>query len=382
MSTSGLHVPPAARSLLERLAFEVARRLSRLPARVLYALAGGEPVRRDECTLDPALQLMLAHDPRAKSWIDDLLRARAEEDRAAISVRGPLPSVGQVRDLEVSGAEGALAARHYVSGEAGGALLVYFHGGGFVFGNLETHDVGCRLLCKHGGFDVLAVAYRLVPEHRFPAAVLDAEAAFGWAVRHAAELGANPSRIGVGGDSAGANLAAVVSLLTRSAPCRPACQLLISPPTDRTREHPSVNSLAEGFLLTKASIDRFFACYALAVGADAHDPRLSPLLAPDLGGLPPTLVVTAGFDPLRDEGEAYAAALQAAGTPTELRRFGGLIHGFFNLTGIHEPSREAVVAIASATRRLLDAARPSAAFETWAAPGSAATSATAACSSR
>ena len=345
--------PKSGPNAAERLAFRMARGLMRLPPSLQVKLAGGKPIRHDGYELDPGIQFLLATDARVQGpWPEDAARLRVTQDRSAIAFRGPQPKVHAVRDLLVDGATGPLRARHYATHQAGAPLLVYFHGGGFVFGNLETHDVGCRLLAAHGAMHVLAVEYRLVPEHRFPAAIEDAKAAFAWAVRHASQLGADPSRVGVGGDSAGANLSAVVSQLTRGAKAVPACQLLIYPPTDRTRAHPSMNELAEGFLLTRTSVEWFHAQYAAAVGADSADPRISPLLAPDLRGLPPALVVTAGFDPLRDEGEAYAKALLGAGNVAISRRFEGLIHGFFNLTGLHDPSRDAVVTIAGATRAL------------------------------
>ncbi len=348
-------------SPLDRLSVLLGRGMTHLPPGVQRALSGGRPVTTDGYTLDPGLQLILASDPRLrKPWSESPLRLRKQQDRAMIGSRGPLPRVHGVRDLEIEGASGPLRARHYATDAASAPLLVYFHGGGFLFGNLETHDVCCRLLCKHGGFHVLAVDYRLVPEHRFPAAIHDGQAALAWATKHAASLGADPSRVGVGGDSAGANISAVVSQLSRSTGIVPTCQLLIYPPTDRTRAHPSMNKLAEGFILTRATVEWFHAQYAAPVGANSSDPRISPLLASDLGGLPPALVVTAGFDPLRDEGEAYATALQAAGTVASLRRFEGLVHGFVNLTGIHDASRDAVVSIAGATRALFDVARPEA----------------------
>ncbi len=345
---------------LDRLRFAAARAMTQLPPGLQRALAGGKPVARNGYTLDPGLQLVLAADSRRKD-VEDPLELRRERDRNIVAIRGPLPAVHEVRDLTVDGATGPLRARAYLTAPTrpsgnGAPLLVYFHGGGFVFGDLETHEAGCRLLCKHGGFHVLSVEYRLVPEHRFPAAIEDGQAAFAWAVRHAADLGADPARVGVGGDSAGANISTVVSLLSRGAGAKlsPACQILIYPPTDRTRAHASLNDLAEGFMLTRAAVEWFHAQYAAAVGADSADPRISPLLAAEKDGLPPALIITAGFDPLRDEGEAYAAALQAAGTPTVLRRFDSLIHGFFNLTGVHEPSRDAVVAIAAAARVMFD----------------------------
>lgn len=344
---------------MDRLRFVGTRAAMGLPSGVYRAMALGKRVRHDGSELDPKLQVMLALDPRAKrSWQESPRALRAEQDAVLMGIRGPLPEVHAVKTLSIPGAAGPLRARYYATRTASAPLLVYFHGGGFVFGNLDTHDVGCRLLCRHGDLNVLSVEYRLVPEHRFPDAIEDARAAFTWAARHAQDLGADPSRVGVAGDSAGANLSAVVSLLARSSPQPPACQVLIYPPTDRTHAHPSLNALADGFLLTRASIEWFHAQYAAAVGADSADPRISPLMARDLKGLAPALVVTAGFDPLRDEGEAYAAALRAAGTPVVLRRFDALVHGFFNLTGVHAPSRAAVLEIAAATRALFETPKP------------------------
>jgi acetyl esterase len=238
-------------------------------------------------------------------------------------------------------------------------LLVFFHGGGFVFGDLDTHDAPCRMLCRHGSMHVLAIDYRLAPEHPFPAAVEDARAALRWAFAHAAELGADPTRIAVGGDSAGANLAAVTAhLAARDGGPAPTCQMLIYPAVDRTRPYASLALFAEGFLLTRASIAWFHEQY---VGARAPltDPRHAPLHAASFEGLAPALVVTAGFDPLRDEGEAYAAALAAAGVPTLVRRFDALTHGFFSMVGVSTDCRLAVVEIAGATRALLATSPPS-----------------------
>jgi acetyl esterase len=336
-----------------RVMFKVAHRLLHLPAPVQRLLSGRRRVKRDGYELDPAIQLLLAIDARISGdWPADAHKMRRERDQSATLFRGPPPHVSAVRDLEVKGANGPLRARHYAPHDANAPLLVYFHGGGFVFGNVDTHDSGCRLLCQHGKFNVLSVEYRLVPEHRFPDAILDAQAALAWAFEHAKELGADPSRVGVGGDSAGGNLSAVVSLLAKEGGPRPFCQLLIYPATDRSRPHPSIKSLSEGFMITEATIEWFHAQYAGAVGADRTDPRLSPLLAKDLGGLPPAIVATAGFDPLRDEGNAYADAMAKAGTKVVRRQYDPLIHGFFNLTGLHDASRDAVVELARLTKEV------------------------------
>jgi acetyl esterase len=247
---------------------------------------------------------------------------------------------------------------------------VFFHGGGFMYGDLDTHDGVCRLLCRHAGAHLLAIDYRLAPEHPFPAAVEDARAALRWASAHAQELGADPSRLGVAGDSAGGNLAAVASqLAARDGGPAPLLQLLIYPATDCTRRRRSRQLFGEGLFLTETHMDWFEASYLGSVGdAKGHDPRASPLLARDLSGLATALVVTAGLDPLRDEGEDYADALRAAGTPVVLRRFPGFIHGFIGAAGISRACRDAVIEIAGATRGMLaSAGRPDVrrqAFET------------------
>jgi cation diffusion facilitator CzcD-associated flavoprotein CzcO/acetyl esterase/lipase len=349
---------PAVRhaAVAESVAFSVASGLGKLPGFVRDAIAGKAKVERDGYVLDQDLKLILAVNAKLEApRSQDPLRIRRERDRSATSTRGPRPNVHGVREFVINGATGPLKARLYQADKAGAPLLVYFHGGGFVFGNLETHDVGCRILCREGALNVLSVEYGLVPEHRFPEPIHDAQAALAWAHDQAAELGADPARIGVGGDSAGGNLSAVVSLLEKGSKIRPAFQLLVYPATDRTREHPSMTSLAEGFLLTREAVEWFHIQYAASVGADSKDPRISPLLAKDLSGLPPALVVTAGFDPLRDEGEAYAAALTKAGTKAKLLRFDGLIHGFFNLTGLHPASEKAVIEIGWAMKALVTA---------------------------
>jgi acetyl esterase len=208
------------------------------------------------------------------------------------------------------------------------------------------------MLCKHSGAHVLAIDYRLAPEHPFPAAVEDARAALRWAIEHAGELGADAARVGVGGDSAGGNLAAVVAqLAARDGGPAPALQLLIYPVTDFTRATGRSRELfGEGFLLTTPEMDWFDANYLEGSGASHEDPRVSPLYGEDLSDLAPAIVVTAALDPLRDEGEAYGEAMRAAGTPVTLRRFEGFIHAFVNLGGVNPACREAVAEIAGMTR--------------------------------
>jgi len=270
-----------------------------------------------------------------------------------VNARPPIP-MARVEAVEVPGPAGSLPARFYVPGRMPegepAPLLVYYHAGGWVIGDLDTHDGVCRFLAAAADVAVLSIDYRLAPEHPFPAAVEDSLAAFGWAAANADALGADPARIAVGGDSAGGNLATVVSRLARDAGGpTPSMQLLIYPPTDVVGGQRSRELFSEGFLLTKGDMDTFEATY-LPPGTDPRDPRVSVLHAPDLSGLPPAYLCTAGFDPLRDEGEAYALRLREAGVPVALRRHPGLIHGFANLTAISRTSRGAMLEAAGALR--------------------------------
>jgi acetyl esterase len=227
---------------------------------------------------------------------------------------------------------------------------VFYHGGGFIFGSIETHDRLCRLICRGAGIHVLSVGYRLAPEHPAPAGLQDAHAAFLWATTHAADLGAEPGAVCVGGDSAGANFAAVVAHRARDAGAPPRLQLLLYPATDLRGATASRNAFAEGFLLTRKDIDLMQRHYLSNSGIEVTDAEISPLLSDDFTGLPPTIVVTAGFDPLRDEGEAYAAALAAAGTVVDLRRFGSMVHGFAQLDALGGGCATAMADIISALR--------------------------------
>jgi acetyl esterase len=229
-----------------------------------------------------------------------------------------------------------------VQGRIVGALSA-LPGGGWVIGDLDTHDTACRHLAREAEAGVLSIAYRLAPELRFPAAVDDALAAFHWAAANAGGLGFDPARVAVAGDSAGGNLAAVVAQLAgRDGGPRPAAQFLAYPVTDLSTKHASYRLFAEGFLLTERDMDWFRAHY-VPDAATALDPRASPLLAPDLHGLPPAVVLTCGFDVLRDEGEAYARRLEQAGVRVALRRNAGLIHGFCNAVSVSPLSRIAMI---------------------------------------
>jgi acetyl esterase len=338
----------------EHLQYRAARLLAGLPGPIQVALSGSPPVELDGQRLAPSQQLSLSLLNRlADSAMEmDPQQTRVERRRMAALYGGPPARVASVRDLAI----GTIPARHYAPPQTGTPerrpLLVFFHGGGFVFGDLETHDSLCRLLCRSAGSHVLAVDYRLAPENPFPAAVEDARAALAWAHEHAEELGADPARVGVGGDSAGGNLSAVVSqLATHDGGPAPALQLLIYPATDMSTKRRSRELFSEGFFLTDTEMKWFEASYlGPAAGTEAvFDPRVSPMLADDLSGLPPAIVITAGFDPLRDEGEDYARGLQAAGTPVLLRRYEGFIHGFVSGAGVSRTLREAVLEIGAMT---------------------------------
>lgn len=237
-----------------------------------------------------------------------------------------------VRELTVDGAEGPLKARLYTpkSADGAGPGIVYFHGGGFVIGDLDTHDSFLRRLCAASGVRVLSVDYRLAPEHPFPAPHDDALAATRWAFDHAAEIGFDPARIAIGGDSAGGNLAAAISLEMRGDPERKlAFQLLLYPATAMDQDTPSRRALAEGHVLTREAMEWFG--QHLAVAGHPQQSRAEPGAADDVSGAPACLVVTAGFDPLKDEGRAYAEKLAAAGVAARHVEHAGFIHDFYLL---------------------------------------------------
>jgi len=254
------------------------------------------------------------------------------------------PQIGSVKDVTAQGPHAAIPLRVYrPAGVADGTRVpayLFFHGGGWVIGDVNTHDVLCRQLTAASGASVISVDYRLAPEHKFPAAADDSWAATTWVVAHAAELGLDASRLAVGGDSAGGNLAAVVALMARDAG-GPAIKLqtLIYPVTDVMRETRSYGDFADGYLLTRDSM-RWFIAHYLPSGDQARDWRASPLRAPSLAGLPPALIITAGFDPLRDEGQEYAEKMREAGVKVVHSEFDSLIHGFVGMRGaIHAAAR-------------------------------------------
>jgi len=329
-----------------------------MPPRLQRALFGA-PARIDGQVLAPEMQALvrvagLARDESASAYGKlTPAQARARIRAAAAAAASPKRSQPTVNDLAIPAPAGSIPARFYEPPGLGiedRPLIVYFHGGGWTIGDLDTCDSVCRFLALEVPATVLSVEYRLAPEHPFPAAVEDALGAFRWAASGNERLGVDPSRIGVAGDSAGGNLAAAVSLLARDdGGPSPAMQALIYPVTDAVGGQPSRDRFAKGFLLTKADMDWFERHY-LPDGSDHADPRVSVLRADDLAGLPPAYVTTAGFDPLRDEGEAYAERLREAGVEVTLRRHPGLIHGFANMTAVSSTARAAMQEVARALR--------------------------------
>ena len=251
--------------------------------------------------------------------------------------------VAAVEDRAIPGPAGDLPVRVYTpNGRGAFPLVVFFHGGGWVLGDLDTHDPFCRALCAGAGCVVVSVGYRLAPEHRFPAATDDALAATRWVAAHAAEIGGDPARIAVAGDSAGGNLSAVTALRIRdeSGPALRG-QLLIYPALGyHTPPTPSYIENAEGYGLTRESASWFWKQY-LADESQAANPHAAPLFAPDLSGLPSALVITAEYDVLRDEGELYVERLRAAGVPARLSRYDGVNHRFAELIGILDQAVQA-----------------------------------------
>jgi acetyl esterase len=308
-------------------------------------------------TLHPQAQFIL--DLAERSTLPpleslDAPAARIQYAETVAAVSGDPPAGVTTEEGTIPGPGGELPTRFYRPQDAEGPLpiLVYFHGGGYVIGDRDTHDIPCRRLCLGAACLVVSVDYRLAPEFPFPAAVDDAWAATCWVVDHALALGGDPSRVAVGGDSAGGNLAAVVChLAKRDGAPRFVHQLLIYPVTDLTGSMPSHVTLAQGYRLTTELLNWFMMHYIHRDG-DRGQLIASPLFAEDFTGLPPALVLTAGYDPLRDEGTAYAAKLRDAGVETELVEYGGMIHGFITMGGVVDDAIESMDVCAAALARV------------------------------
>ncbi len=313
--------------------------------------------------LDPQVQALLA-EAAASGRPPYERMSPAEARRAFLELKdlaGPPEPVARVEHRTIPGPGGEIPVRVYrPDGRPPFPGLVYYHGGGWVIGDLDTHDSPVRALVHRARCVAVSVGYRLAPEHKFPAAVEDAFAAFRWTAAHADSLGIDPTRIAVAGDSAGGNLAAVVPLMARDEPApaeagggpAPAFQLLIYPVIDHDFTTASYRQNATGYQLTRRTMQWFWEQY-LGTPEDGRDPHASPLRAEDLHGLPPAFVITAEFDPLRDEGEAYARRLREAGVPAVVRRYDGLIHGFFRMAGVLDAGRRAIEEAAAALRQAL-----------------------------
>lgn len=300
---------------------------------------------------------MISLDPRVQAYLDKLKgkpgfdwRSSVEEARRmfwkqAHALESDAPVMLETRNIKVDGADGPLDARLYVPyavGVEAGPCIVFFHGGGFTVGDLESHEMLCRRLADAAKARVLSVAYRLAPEHKFPAAPEDAYAATQWVAAHGDTLGVDTGRLMVAGDSAGGCLSAVVAQETKKrGGAKLRAQMLIYPCTQFLQLTPSQIRLKEGYFLTQAAQD-FFRDKYLRTREDALDTRCSPIMENDLFGLPPCYLVTAGFDPLLDEGVAYREKLEACGVSVTHRNYPSQVHGFFNMTAVSAGAREAI----------------------------------------
>ncbi|MBX9942731.1 MAG: alpha/beta hydrolase [Reyranella sp.] len=339
------------KEIVRELQGKAAHLALRMPISWVNILAG-PPVTVDGRTLDGRTQWflqLLARSGQKPLEQMSVAEAREEYDAVMPLLGGRAAPVGEIVDRTIEGAPAAAGAgrlriRFYRPAGTVARLLptiLYFHGGGWTIGSLEGYDLACRYFCARSGCAVVSVDYRLAPEHKFPAAIDDAVAAFRWLAAEAVGLGIDPARIVLAGDSAGGNIAAVAARLLRGEPRPPCLQWLIYPATDMAFDSPSHKSCGEGFMLTRAAMEWFRGHYLGGLG-DIDDPRASPLRADDLAGLAPALVYTAGFDPLRDDGRAYADRLAAAGVKTIHREFDSLIHGFVGMRGVLQAAARAM----------------------------------------
>ena len=305
-------------------------------------------------------------DPQARAFLDQMeelglpgigelppAEARAAGDAASATVFGPVVEV-PCEDIAVPGPAVAIPVRVYRPGDDPAPIFVYFHGGGWVLGSLTTHHGVCANIARLSGCVVCSVDYRLAPEHRFPAALDDAWAATTWIAEHAEELGGRAGALAVGGDSAGGNLAAVCALRARDTGLPLALQVLVYPVTDADLDTSTYREFADGYFLTRSSMEWFWNHYL--PDGDRFVPDASPLRADDVSGTAPALVLTAGFDPLRDEGEAYAKRLEESGVPVTLTRYDGMIHGFYRMPGVMSKANDALAETADALRAAFAAA--------------------------
>lgn len=313
--------------------------------------------------LDPHVQMLLS----VRKWLSagsdanptpEASRINFRRDMAAIAKPTP---VATVKDWKIPSRSGQLTVRHYTplrrdlneENPKPLPILVYFHGGSFIVGDVDTHDDPCRLFCQHGQMQVLSVTYRLMPDHPSPAAIEDCLDTLKWVYEHVANLGADPTKIAVGGDSAGGNLAAVISQLAVGTDYAPAAQLMIYPSLDLVNDYPSYDDFGHGLFLSRVDVEYAKELHLSHSLLPFSDPRVSPMLG-NFAGLPPALIVTAAFDSLRDEGEVYAIKMREAGLNCVAYRVEGQGHGFVSMATINLAALEATIGIAKDFRKLLD----------------------------
>lgn len=326
-------------TLAQRLQRFIAIGIGKLPPAILAPIAGA-PTNQAGDTMAPEIAVLMKAIAAGTDYSDhDALTARAMVDQDTAIFADVVPSLRVVEKVDLPG---GLHAVRFRSAENPVGLLLYFHGGGFVLGDVQSYDVPARLLASHSGLDVLAVDYRLAPEYPYPAAHEDALTAWEYAVDRAPGWGIDPDRIAVGGDSAGGSVAAVLAqtLRDRGDARQPALQALLYPSTDLAAQYDSVREFADSPALSAKQIGWFLDQYAPA-DVDRTHPRISPLRAASFDGLPPAVVTVAGFDPLRDEGVAYAQRLADAGVQVRLLREDRLVHGFISFTALSKTSAAA-----------------------------------------
>ncbi|OUR78079.1 hypothetical protein A9Q83_08810 [Alphaproteobacteria bacterium 46_93_T64] len=331
---------------------QLANLLCKIPNGVFNLLYLGRRDRKDSQMLNAKLQFLCKIVEKQSIPIEQetIERTREQLEFLATAFGGDYVPLDYVEDFTIQGPGGTLPVRLYKPVDTDNPLpvLVYFHGGGFIRGSINSHDGVCRRLAKTGGFAVMSVEYRLAPESVFPAAVDDAYAALRWAQEYGAEKGLDTTRVAVGGDSSGGNLATVAAQdAKRNNTPQPAIQMLIYPITDAHFSAESHKTFSSGYFLTSERMNWYRDNY-LTSSDDRDDPRASPFLTEDLEGLAPTLIMTAGFDPLRDEGEEYAQKLKQAGVPVGVIRYEGMLHSFASMNGFIKEADEALKTAAEA----------------------------------
>lgn len=341
---------------VKKLQGSAGRLTGKLPPQIQNVLARGLGYTKFT-ELHPHLRVLLAVRKLQNGSLinDDAVLSRRQFEAEIDSLIDKPTPVSAVQDFVTDTPVGKIPVRFYSPKPSAKAvpLLVFYHGGGFVVGSLNSHDEACRVICRHADVAVLSVDYRLAPEHKAPAAVEDCVAAFEWAVANAAKLGIDSQKIAVGGDSAGGNLSAVVCQQLLTHPVQPVAQLLIYPTVDFAIDYPSHQRYGQNLFISTADTDHVKAMYVGNSGLDLTDPIVSPLYG-TLKGLPRAHVVIAEFDLLRDEGMLYAERLKQAGVACAVQLFADQGHGFINITSVHQPALNATIAIAHALKKLLD----------------------------